>query len=236
MQIAKKDITRTCPEMELIDELLQLDGKQIIELGCGKAEITRMLATGGPERTLLATEVDTIQHEQHQKIDDLPNVTFSLAGAEAIPAPDDSADIVFMFKSLHHVPEAQMDLALTEIRRVLRPGGYAWISEPIFAGDFNEILRLFHDEEQVRKAAFEAVRRSVENDTMQLKNELFFNTPMHFSDFADYDSKVLQVTHSDHRLSDALYETVRQRFMTHMQPDGAHFAMPIRVDLLQKAP
>jgi len=236
MQIAKADIERNCPETELIDELLQLDGKQIIELGCGRAEITRWLATSGPARSVLATEVDAVQHEKNLHLDDLPNVTFTMAGAEMIPAPDASADFVFMFKSLHHVPLELMDSAFAEIHRVLKPGGLAWISEPVFAGDFNEILRLFHDEEQVRKAAFEATKHAVDSGLLQLKDELFFKAPMYFADFADFEGKVLRVTHTDHSLSDALYATVRDRFMTHVQADGVHFQMPIRIDLLKKQP
>jgi len=52
------------------------------------------------------------------QIDDLPNVHFMSGAAEAIPCEDESFDIVLMFKSLHHVPEAQMDKAMEEISRV----------------------------------------------------------------------------------------------------------------------
>lgn len=110
-----------------------------------------MLAETGRAREILALEVDAIQHALNLAAPALPNVQFAQGGAEAIPAPDASFDIVLMFKSLHHVPVALMGQALREISRVLRPGGVAWISEPVYAGDFNDILRLFHDEKEVRK-------------------------------------------------------------------------------------
>ena len=53
-----------------------------------------------------------------------------------------------------------LDTALDEIHRVLRPGGVAWFAEPVFAGDLNEIIRLFHDEQVVRQAAFDALVRA----------------------------------------------------------------------------
>jgi ubiquinone/menaquinone biosynthesis C-methylase UbiE len=227
-------IDRTCPEREIYEQLLALDGKDILELGCGKAEITRAIASEGRDRRITALEVDEIQHRNHLGIDDLPNVRFVLAGAEAIPTPDASFDVVFMFKSLHHVPMELMDQALAEIRRVLRPGGLAYISEPVFAGDFNEILRLFHDEEQVRRAAFEAVRRTVDTGVLNLEQELFFHSPMHFDDFADFEAKILKVTHTNHQLSPELYAEVKRKFEAHMGPDGANFLMPIRVDLLSR--
>jgi len=234
MKLKETNITRTCREPELFNELLELDGKHILELGCGRAELTRLIATEGRGRSMVALEVDEIQHRLHQCIEDLPNVEFRMAGAEAIPYPDESFDIAFMFKSLHHVPLDLMDSAMSELKRVLKPGGLAYISEPVFAGDFNEILRMFHDEEQVRRAAFEAVQRAVDSGLFELASETFFLSPMHFDDFADFDQKILKVTHSDHSLSPELHAKVKAKFDAHMSPEGANFPMPIRVDLLRK--
>jgi ubiquinone/menaquinone biosynthesis C-methylase UbiE len=234
MQLMSADIPRTCPERDIYEELLSLDGKDILELGCGRAEITRAIASEGEDRRITALEVDKIQHRHHLTIDDLPNVHFVLAGAEAIPAPDAAFDVVFMFKSLHHVPLELMDRALAEIRRVLKPGGHAYISEPVFAGEFNEILRLFHNEEKVRRAAFDTLRSAVDAGMLGLVQELFFNSLMHFDDFADFEAKILKVTHTNHQLSDDLYAQVKRKFASHMGPDGANFRMPIRVDLLRK--
>lgn len=235
MQIATDNIELACPESEIYHRLLALDGRDILELGCGSAVHTRDIATAGTDRRVTALEVDRIAHEKNLQVTDLPNVTFRLAGAEAIPLEDATADVVFMFKSLHHVPVALMDQALDEIRRVLRPGGYAYLSEPVYAGAFNEILRLFHDEQAVREAAFAAVQRAVGDGRFALAEELFFHSPMQFADFADFENRILKVTHTEHRLDAALYRKVRQRFEAHMGADGARFLMPVRVDLLQKA-
>jgi len=235
MQLTIPYIDRLCPEAAIYQALLPLDNSAIVELGCGRADITRAIASAGSSRHITALEVDEIQHAQHLLIDDLSNVRFIKAGAEAIPLEDASADILLMFKSLHHVPTTLMDEALQEVARVLRPGGYAYISEPIFSGDFNEILKMFHDEQAVRLAAFEAVKRAVDCGLMQLDGQHFFQVPMHFDDFADYEQKILNVTHSNHQLPPALYAAVKDRFEAHKTADGANFQMPIRVDLLRKA-
>ncbi len=222
-------------ELELIDTLLTLDGCRIVELGCGAAKLTRQYATAGTGREVLALEVDELQHAKNLEIDDLPNVRFSLGGAESIPAGDGEFDVAFMFKSLHHVPTELMGRALAELHRVLRPGGHAWISEPVFAGAFNEVLRLFHDEERVRLAAFEAVRGAVEQGLFELVEEVFFNVPSHFADFAEFERTVIGVSHTDHSgMSPELHARVREAFSRHIGPEGAHFAQPIRVDLLRK--
>lgn len=234
MQIANDQIDVTCPEPDIYNRLLNLDGKHILELGCGAAEITRHIATGGDDRRITALEVDRVAHEKNLQIDDLPNVLFDLAGAEAIPLADASVDIVFMFKSLHHVPMDQMDKAMQEIHRVLKPGGLAYVSEPVFAGEFNDVLRLFHDEQKVRQAAFETVKKAVDSGLFKLVDEVFFNSPMHFESFAAFENKVIGATHTEHHLDDALYQTVKTAFEKHLGDDGAHFEMPIRVDLLQR--
>ncbi len=230
MEIIKNNITRTCPETEIYNELLNLDNKQILELGCGAADLTRAIATEGHDRKIVATEVDEIQHNNNLLITDLHNVTFKLAGAEKIPATDNMFDVVFMFKSLHHVPIELMGKALIEIQRVLKPNGIAYISEPIFSGNFNAILRLFHDEKEVRQQAFLAVKNSVDTGIFSLISETFFNLPLKFDNFSDFENKVLKSTHTEHDLSDAICKQIKELFAKN---ETGQFIVPIRVDLLR---
>lgn len=234
MQLLSTQIERYCNESDIYNEVLSLDSKHILELGCGAADLTRAIASDGYDRLITATEVDQRQHDKNLLIDDLPNVTFILAGAEAIPVSDESFNIVLMFKSLHHVPGESLDKAMQEINRVLKPGGMAYISEPAYMGDFNNLMRLFHDEKLVREAAFAALKNAVSNSLFNLVDEIFFNSPIEFESFEDFENKVLKVTHTDHQLSDETYTQVKQQFQNNLKQDGAHFTAPIRVDLLQK--
>lgn len=234
MKISDPSAEQICDEYELIAAELPLENAQVLELGCGKAEKTRAIAQ--KVAAIVALEVDAIQHALNLRIADLPNVSFRQGAAEEIPAADRSFDIVMMFKSLHHVPTSKMDRALSEIRRVLKPGGLAWISEPVYAGEFNEILRLFHDEKEVREAAFGAVRRAVDDARLMLVGQRFFFTPGHFDSFAQFEERVIRVTHTDHRLAPELYAAVRRKFETHLTATGADFRNPLRVDILRKPP
>jgi len=233
MELQKEDISRVCVEREIWNELLSLNNADVLELGCGTAELTRQIVSSCADCRVTAMEVDEIQHTKNLQTTDLVNVSFVAGGAEAIPAADNSFDIVLMFKSLHHVPLDNMATAMHEIQRVLKYGGRAYISEPIFAGDFNDILRQFHDEEQVRKAAFEAVKNTVEDGRFTLIDEVFFLSSMHFKNFAEFEEKVIGVSHSQHQLSAAVYVSVRHDFNRVMTDDGAHFLMPMRVDVLE---
>ena len=233
MIIAKESIEISCEEPQIFNDLLSLDNKHIIELGCGKADITRNIATNGIGRRVTAYETDETQHTENLKVADLPNVTFKYGAAETITEEDNSADIIFMFKSLHHVPIDAMSTAFSEIHRVLNSQGFLYISEPVFAGEFIEILRLFHNEEAVRTAAFNAETAAVASGKFKLVEQVFFNAPMHFENFAAFEKLVLGVTHTDFVLSPEIFDEVKHKFEGHLSADGAHFKMPIRVDLLQ---
>lgn len=234
MQLEHPEITRTCVEREIYEKLLALDGATILELGCGKADHTRRIAAKYPTSTILATEVDRIQHAANLAAGAPANVAFADFGAESIPLASGSVDAVLMFKSLHHVPTASLDDALGEIARVLRPGGHAYISEPIFAGVHNEMIRIFNDEQMVRQAAFDALRRAVDRGLFELEDEVFFLVPVKYTDFADFSARHFDVTHSDRRVNDAQREAVERLFDSHRGADGVNLTQRMRVDLLRK--
>jgi len=234
MKLSQPLVTTNCPEAQIYEPLLSLDGKHILELGCGNADITRTIAETGESRKITALEVDNIAYEKNRKISDLPNVDFVLAGAQDIPLPKKSVDVVLMFKSLHHVPLDLMQSSMQEIKRVLKPGGLLYVSEPIFAGDFNDVLKMFHDEEKVRAAAFNTLQLAVNDGMFELREEIFFNVPMHFNSFSEFENNTINATHSQHALDEALYQQVKNKFEKYTSEDGsAHFLMPMRVDLLQ---
>ena len=234
MKIADPAQDTLVNEVRLMLAELPFDGARVLELGCGKAEKTRLLAETGRPREIVALEVDDIQHRRNLQITDLSNVHFRHGGAEAIPAADASVDIVLMFKSLHHVPMQHMDQALGEIARVLKPGGLAWISEPVFAGELNEVFRLFHNEKTVREAAFAAICKAVDDGRLRLEKQLFFNTRSFFESFEQFDQRMIRVTHTNHQLAPELYRRVKEKFESYLTPEGATFLNPQRVELLRK--
>lgn len=222
-------------ELSMLRSLLPWDGAQVLELGCGRAYITRRLAEDFPMTSLVATEVDLIQLEKNLAITDLPKVRFMHGGMEAIPLADASVDIAIMLKSLHHVPKHLLAPGFAEVQRVLRPGGWLYISEPVYAGDFNAILSLFNNEQQVRQDAFAALCHAVDQGLFVHRGQHFFEAPGQYPDWESFEDRMLKVTHTDHDISPDLYQTIKAAFMAHLGPDGAFFLKPSRVDLLQKA-
>ena len=236
MQLEQPGDLPVSSDFELIETHLPLDNANLLELGCGAAFTTRRLAETFPIAHIVAAEVDQTQHEKNLAISDLPKVSFKLAGMEDIPEPDASFDAVIMLKSLHHVPLELLPQGFKEIRRVLKPGGLLYISEPVFAGEFNEILRLFNDEQHVRQAAFEATRSAVNQGRFRLKQEIHFISQSRFNGFADFENRILNATHSEFNVDEALYDEIKKRFLPYINAEGiALFNNPMRVDILQKS-
>jgi ubiquinone/menaquinone biosynthesis C-methylase UbiE len=154
--------------------------------------------------------------------------------AQDIAFADASFDLALMLKSLHHVPLDAMAQALGEVARVLRPGGLLYVSEPVYDGAFNEVIRLFNDEGVVRAAAQEAVNAAVRSGTWQQVAERRFAMPVRFTDFAEFEQRMMRPTYADHRIDDTKIASVCAVFEPHMTPDGARFTRPMHVRLLRR--
>jgi SAM-dependent methyltransferase len=221
-------------EVELLRSLAPLEGACLLELGCGKAEFARRLIDRAPVATIAALEVDTIQHERNLASARPAGLSFHFGGAQEIPFPESSFDGVLMMKSLHHVPMELLDSALAEVRRVLRPAGWLYVSEPVYAGDFNDIIKLFHDEGAVRQAAREALDRAAGSGLLEPVDRREFLAPREFRDYDDFVEKVVRVTHTDHVYTDEVAAEVRSRFARFQTPEGARFLQPMRVDFMRR--
>ena len=220
-------------ELEVLASLVPLAGQRIIELGCGAARLARALLARHPDSRVTALEVDARQHAKNLA-DPQPGLSFVAAGAQAIPAGDARFDLALMLKSLHHVPGPLMATALAEAARVLRPGGHLYVSEPVYGGPFNDLIRLFNDEGLVRAAAQRALDEALAGGDWEGVDERRFDMPVHFRDFDDFDQRMMRPTFADHAIGDAKRAAVRAAFEPHQGADGAHFRRPMHVRLLRR--
>lgn len=221
-------------ELALMRGLLPLAGARVADIGCGAAALSRRLLAEAGARSVVGLEVDREQHARNLAAAPLAGLTFRLAPADALPLPDASLDVVLMLKSLHHVPAERMDAALDEVARVLAPGGLLYVSEPVFAGPFNEVMRVFHDEEAVRAAALAALRRAPARGRLEVLEERLFDAPIAFRDFEDFLGRMVRVTHTGLSLGEGRLAEARRRFEAHLGPAGARFVRPMRASLLRR--
>lgn len=236
MKLADPTASQVTTDAAVAQSMMSLENARVLDLGCGTAAFARKVAEKHPAAKVTALEVDRQQHAKNLASEKPANLEFGRGGAEEIPYDDGTFDLVSMIKSLHHVPQEQIDRAFKEMHRVLKPGGRAFILEPVFMGDFNEVIRVYHDEEKVRLAAFEATKRAVDSGLFELVEERHFLTENRYRDFAEFERKHIGVTHTDHHLTPEQYAEVQRRFAKHATPEGAKFLQPLRVDLLAKKP
>jgi len=220
-------------ELDVLADLLPLAGQRIVELGCGAAQLSRALLARYAGSRVTALEVDERQHAKNLAAPQA-GLEFVAAGAQAIPFPDASFDLALMLKSLHHVPMPLLAQALGEVARVLRPGGHLYVSEPVYAGAFNEVIRVFNDEGVVRAAAQAALDRALRTGAWGQVIERHFEMPVRFRDFADFEQRMMRPTFSDHRIDDEKLAAARAVFEPHLGPDGARFTRPMHVRLLRR--
>ncbi|SDC84540.1 class I SAM-dependent methyltransferase [Nocardioides lianchengensis] len=88
----------------------------VLELGAGTGKLTRQLVDLGHD--VHATDPDEAMLAILRR--DLPDVRTTVGGAEEIAAPDASYDVVVSAQAFHWF---DLDRALPEIARVLKPGG-----------------------------------------------------------------------------------------------------------------
>ena len=152
--------------------------------------------------------------------------------AQSIPVADASFDVA-RCSSRPPRADAAASASIDRGRRVLRPRGYLYVSEPVYVGPLNEVIRLFNDEGVVRAAAQAAVDaalyryvgaggRAVLRDAGGLQGLRRLR--------AAHD----RPTFADHRIDDAKLAEVNVAFTPHMKADGAHFTRPMHVRVLRK--
>lgn len=220
-------------EIDVLADLVPLGGQRIIELGCGGAQLARALLARHPDSHVTGLEVDERQHAKNLAAPQA-GLAFVAAGAQAIPCADASFDLALMLKSLHHVPLPLLSRALGEVARVLRPGGHLYVSEPVYGGAFNEVIRVFNDEGVVRAAAQAALDEALRTGAWSQVAERRFEMPVRFRDFAEFEQRMMRPTFADHRIDDAKLAAARAAFEPHMGPEGARFARPMHVRLLRR--
>ena len=224
-----------CPdELDLLAELVPLQAQNTIELGCGSARLASALLERWPLCHVTGLEVDAVQHAKNLARPQ-PGLIFVAAGAQAVPFPDASFDLALMLKSLHHVPMESMDTALAEVARVLRPGGYFYVSEPIYGGALNALVRIYNDEGVVRPAAQAALNRALASGVhWEAVAERRFAQSVHFASFDDFAQRMMYPSFADHQIDDERLSRVRAAYAPHQGANGAAFTRPLHVRVLRR--
>ena len=107
-------------------------GQSVLDLAGGTGDLARLIASDvGPAGKVVVADINEAMIERgRRRLADagvVGNVEFVLADAQSLPFPDCSFDAVVIAFGLRNVTDK--DAALSEMHRVLRPGGRAVVLE-----------------------------------------------------------------------------------------------------------
>jgi ubiquinone/menaquinone biosynthesis C-methylase UbiE len=132
----------TTPETTYaLRSLGDLEGRQLLDLGCGAGETTAWLALQGAwvDGVDISSGMIAVARDLVGRLGVAGRVGLHVAPGEALPFRDGRFDRVFGHDCLHHM---DFDRARGEIQRVLKPGGRAVFVEPL---GHNPLINHFRD-------------------------------------------------------------------------------------------
>jgi ubiquinone/menaquinone biosynthesis C-methylase UbiE len=113
------------------------DTPTIVDIGAGTGSLTRALRERMPTASITAVEPDRQTRTIGQTKTNSQGATHAQSDwiawvdghAEALPLDDDSQDAAVMALMLHHLAPAHKQRALSEVLRILKPGGSLYVAD-----------------------------------------------------------------------------------------------------------
>ena len=153
-----------------------VEGRRVLDLGCGYGETTTWLALQGArvEAIDISPRMLEVSRKLVARLGVEDRVTFHQSPGESLPFEDGTFEVAFGHDVLHHL---DLQKAGAEIRRVLKPGGRAVFVEPL---GHNPIINLF---------------RKLSPETRTPDEE-----PLRFRDFAVFGKGFRSIRHREFQL------------------------------------
>lgn len=217
---------------DVLAERVELPGRRVADVGCGAGALVRWLRDQGAD--VVGVECGEIMRSRALEADpDHPDDYVDGVGQD-LPLADASVDVVVYSYSLHHVPRVEMDTALAEARRVLRPGGTLYTVEPIAAGPLHEVVKVVDDETEVRAAAQAALDRAASRG-FEPVDDFRYTSEVRMADAAELADLVVGVSPNRAERMAEHREEFDRRFAAHGRrvDDGWAFVTENRVRILR---
>lgn len=118
-------------KVDIVHDRLGSDGQglRILDFGCGVGQSIPYFSKRFPKAKLLGADVSSqsiaVAEARHAALARFSHYT----AGDPLPYPDSSVDVVFTACVFHHIPHEEHAMVLSEIRRVLKPGGVFFVFE-----------------------------------------------------------------------------------------------------------
>jgi 2-polyprenyl-6-hydroxyphenyl methylase/3-demethylubiquinone-9 3-methyltransferase len=108
--------------LNYIDSIAKLNGKRVVDVGCGGGILSESMAQRGAEVTGIDLGEKALKVAQLHKLESGAEVDYRLVSVEALAAElPESFDVVTCMEMLEHVPDPEA--IVTACARLVKPGG-----------------------------------------------------------------------------------------------------------------
>ena len=107
--------------LPFLDFVGTAEDEQVLDVGCGTGHLAFAVAARSKTSKVLGVDLSPVYVEYAGRHSGNANVTFQVGDTCALSYPDQSFDRVLSLLVLHFVPQAEK--AISEMRRVAKPGG-----------------------------------------------------------------------------------------------------------------
>lgn len=116
-------------------------GITILDFGCGKGEILSEISKLNPNAKLIGVDVSEKALEEARKL--FPQAEFRLIkDGEKVPIGDKEVDFIFSSEVIEHIYDTEN--AISEMNRILKPGGKLLLTTPYHGFLKNILVTLFN--------------------------------------------------------------------------------------------
>ena len=185
---------------DAILEFINPGCQRLLDIGCGAGHLSDGLVSG--RRTVVALDPFVVPGAPALRIQ---------GDAEPLPVIDDTFDSALFHWSLHHVPQHQMSLALSEAVRVMTQTGILYVVEPEPIGSWHEVCQSFHDETVVQNSAAVEVDLLVQQSEGRRRQAYYFYEDQYDS-FDEWVTELMEMPHNGYSEKAVRSSLVKDQF------------------------
>jgi 2-polyprenyl-3-methyl-5-hydroxy-6-metoxy-1,4-benzoquinol methylase len=113
------------------------EGRALLDLGCNWGRWTIAAVRSGYRATGIDRAKKSVGAARRVAAQLGVDAEYVVGDVRSLPFADASFDVVFSYSVLQHLAKEDVPVVVSEIRRVLRPGGIVWIEMPNARGPLN---------------------------------------------------------------------------------------------------